>query len=124
MGVVVNNAIVLIDRVQQRRREGLRTRAAIAAAGRDRLRPVVMTALTTVVGLLPMAIFKGGQNEIPYDTLATAVIGGLLLSTVVTLVFVPVVFSLLVDGTQALVREWRGAVRQVRGALRLRGSAR
>ena len=97
VGVVVNNGIVLIDRVQQWRRRGLPMRAAITAAGRDRIRPVLMTALTTIAGLLPMAILKGGNSEIPYDTLATAVIGGLAVSTVVTLVLVPIVFSLLHD---------------------------
>ncbi|MCK6460875.1 MAG: efflux RND transporter permease subunit, partial [Planctomycetes bacterium] len=65
IGVVVNNGIVLIDRAQQRRREGMTMRAAIAAAGGDRLRPVLMTATTTVVGLLPMAIFKPKGDEIP-----------------------------------------------------------
>ena len=97
VGIVVNNGIVLVDRVQQWRRRGLNLNSAVRAAGRDRLRPVVMTALTTIAGLLPMAIFKGGNNEIPYDTLATAVIGGLILSTIVTLVLVPVVFTLFVD---------------------------
>ncbi|MHC4548992.1 MAG: efflux RND transporter permease subunit [Planctomycetota bacterium] len=97
VGIVVNNGIVLIDRVQQWRRQGLPLRSAVQAAGRDRLRPVLMTALTTIAGLLPMAVFKGGQDEIPYDTLAVAVIGGLILSTAVTLVLVPVVFTLFAD---------------------------
>ncbi len=97
VGIVVNNGIVLVDRAQQWRRAGLPLRAAIRAAGRDRVRPVVMTALTTIAGLLPMAVIKGAQDEIQYDTLATAVIGGLVVSTVVTLVFVPVLFSLFVD---------------------------
>jgi len=105
IGVVVNNGIVLIDRAQQRRREGLPMRAAIVAAGGDRLRPVLMTATTTVVGLLPMAIFKAQGDEIPYDTLATVVIGGLVVSTVVTLVLVPVAYSLFADLGRAT---WRG----------------
>ncbi len=94
VGIVVNNGIVLIDCVQQRRREGLPLKAAVRVAGRDRIRPVLMTALTTIVGLVPMAIFKGGNDEIHYDTIATAVIGGLVASTVVTLLLVPVVFTL------------------------------
>lgn len=113
VGIVVNNGIVLIDRVQQWRRQGLPLRAAVQAAGRDRLRPVVMTALTTIVGLLPMAVFKGGNNQIPYDTLATAVIGGLVVSTIVTLVLVPVVYTLLADLSQLLRKSLRSARRLV-----------
>jgi hydrophobic/amphiphilic exporter-1 (mainly G- bacteria), HAE1 family len=105
IGVVVNNGIVLIDRAQQRRREGLPLRAAIVAAGGDRLRPVLMTATTTIVGLVPMAVFKAQGDEIPYDTLATVVIGGLTVSTIVTLVLVPVAYSLFADLGKAM---WRG----------------
>ena len=104
VGIVVNNGIVLVDRVQQWRRAGLPLATAIRTAGRDRVRPVVMTALTTIAGLLPMALFKGAQDEIQYDTLATAVIGGLVASTIVTLLFVPVLFSLLVDLGRTLRR--------------------
>jgi HAE1 family hydrophobic/amphiphilic exporter-1 len=105
IGVVVNNGIVLIDRAQQRRREGMPMRVAIAAAGGDRLRPVLMTATTTIVGLLPMAVFRPQGGEIPYDTLATVVIGGLAVSTVVTLLLVPVAYSLFADLGHAM---WRG----------------
>jgi HAE1 family hydrophobic/amphiphilic exporter-1 len=108
VGVVVNNGIVLVDRVQQRRREGLPLRAAVRLAGADRLRPVLMTAGTTIVGLLPMAMFRGGNDEIPYDTLATAVIGGLIVATVVTLLLVPVVFTFLVQMGDFSRRTWRG----------------
>ncbi|MDH3591000.1 MAG: efflux RND transporter permease subunit, partial [Planctomycetota bacterium] len=109
IGVVVNNGIVLIDRAQQRRREGLPLRAAVRAAGGDRVRPVIMTAVTTIVGLLPMAVFKGGNDEIPYDTLATAVIGGLVFATIVTLLLVPVVFTLLVGVAAFIRRRWKRA---------------
>ena len=85
-------------------------------AGRDRVRPVVMTALTTIAGLLPMALFKGAQDEIQYDTLATAVIGGLVASTIVTLLFVPVLFSLLVDLGRTLRRVPRTIARVFRTA--------
>jgi HAE1 family hydrophobic/amphiphilic exporter-1 len=110
VGVVVNNGIVLIDRAQQRRRDGLPLRAAIAAAGGDRLRPVLMTAMTTVVGLLPMALHEPTGEEIPYDTLATAVIGGLVVSTIVTLVLVPVAYSLFADLGRGAWRGFRGLV--------------
>jgi len=112
VGVVVNNGIVLIDRAQQRRREGLPMLAAIVAAGGDRLRPVLMTATTTVVGLIPMALFKAQGDEIPYDTLATVVIGGLTVSTIVTLVLVPVCYSLFADLGRAMSRGVRARLRR------------
>ena len=83
--------------------------AAVRAAGSDRVRPVIMTAVTTIVGLLPMAVIKGGNDEIPYDTLATAVIGGLVFATIVTLLLVPVVFTLLVDVSEFIKRHWKRA---------------
>jgi len=111
VGIVVNNGIVLVDRVQQRRRMGMPLRPAVLAAGRDRVRPVAMTALTTIVGLLPMAIFKGGNDEIAYDTLAVSVMGGLVASTVVTLFLVPVAFTLFTDLTRLSARGIRRAMR-------------
>ncbi|MHC4940568.1 MAG: efflux RND transporter permease subunit [Planctomycetota bacterium] len=104
VGIVVNNGIVLVDRVQQYRRQGLPLRPAVLAAGRDRVRPVVMTAFTTIVGLLPMAIFKGTGDEIAYDTLAVSVMGGLVVSTLITLFLVPVAFTLFTDLTRATAR--------------------
>ena len=104
VGIVVNNGIVLVDRVQQYRREGLPLRPAVLAAGRDRIRPVVMTAFTTIVGLLPMAVFKGSGDEIAYDTLAVSVMGGLGVSTLVTLFLVPVAFTLFTDLSRAAAR--------------------
>jgi HAE1 family hydrophobic/amphiphilic exporter-1 len=116
VGVVVNNGIVLIDRAQQRRRAGLPLGAAIVAAGGDRLRPVLMTATTTIVGLLPMALFEAQGEEIPYDTLATAVIGGMVVSTVLTLVLVPVAYSLFADLGRSMWRGFRGLLRHGGGA--------
>lgn len=97
VGVVVNNAIVLVDRVQQHRRAGLDREAALLLAGRDRFRPIVMTAATTVVGLIPMAVGKSGIVGIPYFPLGRAVIGGLLASTVLTLILVPLFYTYLDD---------------------------
>jgi len=111
VGIVVNNGIVLVDRVQQYRRTGMPLRPAVLAAGHDRVRPVVMTALTTIVGLLPMAVFKGGNDEIAYDTLAVSVMGGLVASTVVTLFLVPVAFTLFTDLTRISARGIRRAMR-------------
>ena len=94
-GIVVNNAILLVDHINLlRRRDGMPVRQAIEEAGRRRLRPILMTALTTSLALVPLAlgIGEGGEAQAP---LARAVIGGLLSSTVITLVFVPVVYSLV-----------------------------
>lgn len=91
-GIVVNNAILLVDQSGQlRTREGMRVRDAVAEAGRRRLRPILMTSLTTVLGLLPLAlgIGEGADAQAP---LARAVIGGLAGSTLITLVLIPVVY--------------------------------
>jgi len=94
-GIVVNNAIVLIDAVNQlRREEGLNRHAALVEAGRRRLRPILMTSLTTIFGLLPMALGLGEGAELRAP-LAITVIGGLSVATLLTLVVIPVVYSLL-----------------------------
>ncbi len=91
-GIVVNNAIVLVDFIAQRRRAGLAKREAILEAGRARLRPIFMTTLTTILGLLPMAIGLGEGAEIRAP-MAIAVIGGLAFATLLTLVVIPVVYD-------------------------------
>lgn len=93
-GIVVNNAIVLVDAVNQRRRAGLGRSQALITAGRDRLRPILMTSATTILGLLPMAIGLGEGAELR-SPLAITVIGGLSVATVLTLVVIPVVYSIL-----------------------------
>lgn len=93
-GIVVNNAILLVDQAGQlRKNDGLNTFDAIAEAGRRRLRPILMTTLTTILGLLPLAmgIGEGADAQAP---LARAVIGGLIGSTLITLVLIPAVYSL------------------------------
>ncbi|HSB62289.1 MAG TPA: efflux RND transporter permease subunit, partial [Vicinamibacteria bacterium] len=90
MGIVVNNGIVLLDRVNHYRRAGLGREEAMLRAGRDRLRPILMTALTTVLGLLPLALGKSGVGGWAYYyPLARTVMGGLISSTVLTLVVLP-----------------------------------
>ena len=91
-GIVVNNAIVLIDYANQLRREGASKREAIVRAGQVRLRPIIMTTLTTVLGLAPMAIGVGEGSEIR-TPMAIAVMGGLSLATLLTLVLIPVVYE-------------------------------
>jgi HAE1 family hydrophobic/amphiphilic exporter-1 len=93
-GIVVNNAIVLLDLINQLRERGMERVAAIKEGARLRLRPIMMTTLTTVLGLLPMAlgIGQGAEMRTP---MAITVIGGLLTSTLLTLLVVPVMYSLL-----------------------------
>lgn len=93
-GIVVNNAIVLVDLVNQLRAQGAERFEAIMEAGSARLRPILMTSLTTALGLLPMAIGFGEGSEVRAP-MAITVIGGLLVSTLLTLVVIPVVYSLL-----------------------------
>ncbi len=92
VGIVVNNAIVFVDCANGLRRdEGLSLDAALAEAGRLRFRPIVMSSLTTILGLLPLALIPGEASELRVP-LAVPVIGGLLLSTVLTLLVVPVLY--------------------------------
>ena len=93
-GIVVNNAIVLIDLVNQLRDRGMKKREAIIAGGRSRLRPILMTTLTTVLGLIPLALGIGEGAEIRAP-MAITVIGGLSVSTLLTLVVIPVVYVTL-----------------------------
>jgi HAE1 family hydrophobic/amphiphilic exporter-1 len=92
-GIVVNNAILLVDQAGQLRRAGMNVIEAAAEAGRRRLRPILMTTLTTILALMPLAlgIGEGADAQAP---LARAVIGGLTASTLVTLVLIPVVYTL------------------------------
>ncbi len=93
-GIVVNNAIVLVDLINQLRAEGAKRTDAIIEAGRARLRPILMTTLTTTLGLLPMALGFGEGAEVRAP-MAVTVIGGLLVSTFLTLLVIPVVYSLI-----------------------------
>ena len=93
-GIVVNNAIVLVDLINQLRAQGAERTDAIMEAGRARLRPILMTSLTTALGLLPMAMGIGEGSEVR-TPMAITVIGGLVVSTLLTLVVIPVVYSLM-----------------------------
>jgi HAE1 family hydrophobic/amphiphilic exporter-1 len=96
-GIVVNNGIVLVDRINQLRRRRLELREAVLQAGSERFRPILMTTTTTVLGLLPMALGLGEGAELRAP-LAITVIFGLTLATLLTLVVVPVAYTLLTRG--------------------------
>ncbi|MEE8586717.1 MAG: efflux RND transporter permease subunit, partial [Acidobacteriota bacterium] len=93
-GIVVNNAILLIDYTNQLRLRGFSRREALMEAGKVRLRPIVMTTLTTVLGLVPMALGWGEGAEVR-GPMAVSVMGGLIFSTLLTLIFIPVVYELV-----------------------------
>ncbi|MFJ7374325.1 efflux RND transporter permease subunit [Lysinibacillus capsici] len=94
IGIVVTNAIVLVDRIIHMEHDGLAMREAILEAGATRLRPILMTAIATIGAMIPMALGTGGSGLISKD-LAITVIGGLLSSTLLTLVVVPIVYEML-----------------------------
>jgi len=91
VGIVVNNAIVLIDYIGQLRNEGMEMKEAVLKAGPTRLRPILMTALTTILGLLPLFVSTSQGAEMQ-SSMAAVVMGGLLTSTVLTLIFIPVLY--------------------------------
>ena len=93
IGIVVKNAIVLVDFINLMRERGNELYEAIAKSGRSRLRPVIMTSATTILGMLPLAMSKGSGSEL-WSPMGIAVIGGLVFSTMVTLVLVPVVYAI------------------------------
>jgi multidrug efflux pump len=122
-GVVVNNAIVLLDYVEQLRARGLGVHEALVEAGMTRFRPVMLTAMTTILGLVPMAIglsvdfsagrlILGSQSAQWWGPMAVAVIFGLGVATVLTLVMVPTMYGILEDG--------RGLMQRVTNAVRRR----
>lgn len=94
VGIVVNNGIVLVDYINQQKAEGMSTYEAILLATQDRLRPILMTAFTTILGLVPLALGLGEGTEIN-QPMGIAVIGGLVVSTLLTLYIVPIVYSLI-----------------------------
>ncbi len=93
-GIVVNNGIILVDYTNLLVRRGYRIREACRVAAMSRLRPVLMTSLTTMLGMIPMAFF-GGENAVMIQPIGLTVVGGLISSTLITLFFIPVVYSLV-----------------------------
>jgi HAE1 family hydrophobic/amphiphilic exporter-1 len=106
MGVVVNNGIVMIEHINQLRHSGMPRDQALVAGSRDRLRPILMTMGTTILGMIPLCIGStqiGGDGP-PYFPMARAIVGGLLFSTVITLLVLPVIYALLDDGRQVFIQ--------------------
>ena len=97
IGIVVNNAIVLIDLVNRLRQQGVKRFDALILAGRHRFRPILMTAFTTIGGLIPMAVGNTKMIGIPYAPMGRTIIGGLLFSTFVSLIAVPWAYTVFDD---------------------------
>lgn len=100
-GIVVNNAIVIVDYINKKKEDGMRTYDAIVIAVKDRARPILMTALTTILGLIPLALGIGEGTEIN-QPMGITVIGGLISSTFLTLFVIPVVYSLFDKETRKM----------------------
>ena len=103
VGIVVTNAIVLMDLINQYREQGMSVREAVIEGGRRRLRPILMTAVATIFALLPMALGLTGEGGFISQPLAVVVIGGLITSTLLTLVLVPTLYT-MVEGTKERIR--------------------
>ncbi|MEU7901755.1 efflux RND transporter permease subunit [Actinoplanes sp. NPDC049118] len=106
VGIVVTNAIVLMDLINQYRREGLGVQESVIEGGRHRLRPILMTAIATIFALLPMALGLTGEGGFISQPLAIVVIGGLVSSTLLTLVLVPTLYT-MAENTKAKARARR-----------------
>jgi HAE1 family hydrophobic/amphiphilic exporter-1 len=112
-GVVVNNGIVIVDHVNRLRRDGLNRHDAIVQGGRDRFRPVMMTALTTILGCVPLAI-GSAKGDDALNSIGRALVGGLTSGTLLTLLVVPLVYSIVDDG-QLWLRHYAANLASVRG---------
>jgi len=110
VGIVVNNAIVLVDYTNIVRERGVPLLDAVVEAGRTRFRPVLMTAFTTIFGLMPLALSRGEGSEM-WVPLGVSVIGGLLVSTLITLIFVPTLYTVFEQ------RQKNGIFRRIRESL-------
>ncbi|MGA7616484.1 MAG: efflux RND transporter permease subunit [Thermoanaerobaculia bacterium] len=112
MGIVVNNGIVLLDHMNQLRAGGLSREESVLQAGRDRLRAILMTASTTIIGLLPLAIGGSSVGGLFYFPLARTVMGGLVSSTFLTLIVLPTIDSAVEGAAEWFRRVWRGTPKE------------
>lgn len=116
MGIVVNNAIVLISYINILRARGHSVKDAITAGGRDRLRPVLMTTITTLVGLMPLA-FSTGEGSETWRPLGMTMLGGLTVSTLITLLFVPTLYAVFEERVKKNGKKINPAIGKAEGAL-------
>ncbi len=107
IGVVVNNGIVMIEHINQYRRRGMERTAAMLRGGRERLRPILMTAITTLVGLVPIVVQRPALGGVYYYSMALVIMGGLVVSTFLTTLLLPTTATLSEDGFAAVGRGFR-----------------
>lgn len=107
IGIVVNNGIVMLEHINQYRRQGMERRQAMLTGGRERLRPIIMTAVTTLIGLVPIAVQKPSLGGIYYYSMALVIMGGLFVSTILTTVLLPTMTS-VVEDLFAWLGKWMG----------------
>jgi HAE1 family hydrophobic/amphiphilic exporter-1 len=105
-GLVKKNAILLLDFTEQKMREGENCFQSLVVAGKTRLRPILMTTFAMIFGMVPMA-FGSALGHEQRSPMGIAVIGGLISSTILTLLVIPCVFSLLEDGKKIIVQKWK-----------------
>jgi HAE1 family hydrophobic/amphiphilic exporter-1 len=98
IGIVVNNGIVMLEHINQYRRRGMAREAAMLLGGRERLRPIIMTALTTLIGLVPIVVQRPSLGGVYYYSMALVIMGGLLVSAFLTTVLLPTLAALTEDG--------------------------
>ncbi|MBU0741781.1 efflux RND transporter permease subunit [bacterium] len=116
IGIVVNNGIVMLEHINQYRRNGMDRTEAMLTGGRERLRPILMTAVTTLIGLVPIVVQKPSLGGVYYYSMALVIMGGLFVSTFLTSVLLPTTATLAEDGIG-------GAGRMIGRLLRVRGGA-
>lgn len=104
IGIVVNNGIVMLEHINQYRRRGMAREAAMLLGGRERLRPIIMTALTTLIGLVPIVVQRPSLGGVYYYSMALVIMGGLLVSAFLTTVLLPTLAALTEDGFAAVGR--------------------
>jgi HAE1 family hydrophobic/amphiphilic exporter-1 len=109
-GIVVNNGIVFIDYINRLRAEGVEKKEAILTAGAARLRPILMTTMTTSLAIIPMAVNRGEGAEL-FSPIAVTIMGGMLTSTFLTLIILPSIYSLI----DSLSMRLKSGVRKLRG---------
>jgi HAE1 family hydrophobic/amphiphilic exporter-1 len=117
MGVVVNNGIVMVEHINTLRRSGMERHEALVAGCRDRLRPILMTMGTTILGMLPLCIggTQMGGDGPPYYPMARAIVGGLVFSTLISLFALPTFYDMMDSARLKSTARWRTAWRQLQG---------
>jgi HAE1 family hydrophobic/amphiphilic exporter-1 len=117
IGIVVNNGIVLLEHIHTYQRSGMPRREAMLRGGRERLRPILMTALTTVIGLTPMVVQRPSLGGMYYYSMALVIMGGMIVSTFLTAVLLPPAAALVEDGVAGARRLGKAGGRRLRAVL-------